>query len=68
MIRLVCLLLTLLSASASAVTLAQLQQRFASQPVIRASFVQVRSIAGMAQPLVSRGQLLIAQPQGPWWH
>lgn len=68
MIRLVCLLLTLLSASASAVTLEQLQQRFASQPVIRASFVQVRSIAGMAQPLVSRGQLLIAQQQGLWWH
>ncbi len=42
--------------------------RFASQPVIRASFVQVRSIAGMAQPLVSRGQLLIAQQQGLWWH
>lgn len=68
MIRLVCLLLTLLSASASAVTLEQLQQRFASQPVIRASFVQVRSIAGMAQPLVSRGQVLIAQQQGLWWH
>ncbi|MBK4768919.1 MULTISPECIES: outer membrane lipoprotein carrier protein LolA [Pantoea] len=68
MIRLFCLLLTLLSASASAVTLEQLQQRFASQPVIRASFVQVRSIAGMAQPLVSRGQLLIAQQQGLWWH
>jgi len=68
MIRLVCLLLTLLSASASAVTLEQLQQRFASQPVIRASFVQLRSIAGMAQPLVSRGQLLIAQQQGLWWH
>ncbi|MDR6298945.1 outer membrane lipoprotein carrier protein LolA [Pantoea dispersa] len=68
MIRLVCLLLTLLSASASAVTLEQLQLRFASQPVIRASFVQVRSIAGMAQPLMSRGQLLIAQQQGLWWH
>ncbi|KTS16609.1 membrane protein [Pantoea dispersa] len=68
MIRLFCLLLTLLSASASAVTLEQLQQRFASQPVIRASFVQVRSIAGVAQPLVSRGQLLIAQQQGLWWH
>jgi len=27
----------------------------------------VRTIAGMAQPLVSRGQLLIAQQQGLWW-
>ncbi|XXN65807.1 outer membrane lipoprotein carrier protein LolA [Enterobacter ludwigii] len=54
-------------ANASAVTLEQLQQRFASQPVIRANFVQVRTIEGMAQPLVSRGQLLIAQQQGLWW-
>lgn len=68
MIRLFCLLLTLICASAHAVTLDQLQQRFASQPVIRANFEQVRTIAGMSQPLVSRGQLLIAQQQGLWWH
>ena len=68
MIRLFCLLLTLICASAHAVTLDQLQQRFASQPVIRANFEQVRTISGMSQPLVSRGQLLIAQQQGLWWH
>lgn len=68
MIRLFCLLLTLICASAHAVTLEQLQQRFASQPVIRANFEQVRTISGMSQPLVSRGQLLIAQQQGLWWH
>ena len=68
MIRLFCLLLTLVCASAHAVTLDQLQQRFASQPVIRANFEQVRTISGMSQPLVSRGQLLIAQQQGLWWH
>jgi len=66
-IRTLCLLLLVICANASAVTLEQLQQRFASQPVIRANFVQVRTIAGMAQPLVSRGQLLIAQQQGLWW-
>ncbi|ERK07042.1 putative transmembrane protein [Pantoea sp. AS-PWVM4] len=60
-------LLLLWNVAAHAVTLDQLQQRFASQPVIRANFVQVRTIAGMAQPLVSRGQLLIAQQQGLWW-
>jgi outer membrane lipoprotein-sorting protein len=60
-------MLLLLCAHASAVTLEQLQQRFASQPVIRANFVQVRTISGMAQPLVSRGQLVIAQQQGLWW-
>ena len=68
MIRLFCLLLTLICASAHAVTLEQLQQRFASQQVIRANFEQVRTISGMSQPLVSRGQLLIAQQQGLWWH
>ncbi|MBK0090433.1 outer membrane lipoprotein carrier protein LolA [Erwinia sp. S59] len=61
-------MLTLLCASAQAITLDQLQQRFASQPVIRANFEQVRTISGMSQPLVSRGQLLIAQQQGLWWH
>jgi len=66
-IRTLCLLLLVMCANASAVTLEQLQQRFASQPVIRANFVQVRTIEGMAQPLVSRGQLLIAQQQGLWW-
>lgn len=60
-------LLLLWSVAAHAVALEQLQQRFASQPVIRANFVQVRTISGMAQPLVSRGQLLIAQQQGLWW-
>lgn len=65
--RILMILLLLCSASVSAVTLDQLQQRFASQPVIRANFVQVRTIAGMAQPLVSRGELLIAQQQGLWW-
>lgn len=67
MIKSLCAMLLLLCAHASAVTLEQLQQRFASQPVIRANFVQVRTISGMAQPLVSRGQLVIAQQQGLWW-
>ena len=68
MIRLLCLLLTLTCNSVSAVTLEQLQHRFASQSVIRASFVQERTISGMAQPLVSRGEMVIAQRQGLWWH
>lgn len=56
------------SSYASAVTLEQLQQRFAAQPVIRADFTQTRSISGMAQPLKSNGEMLIAQQQGLWWH
>lgn len=68
MLRVVLTGLLLWVSAASAVTLEQLQQRFASQPVIRADFVQTRTISGMTQPLVSHGKLLIAQQQGLWWH
>lgn len=60
--------LLLLSAAAQAVTLDDLQHRFASQPVVRADFSQLREIKGMAQPLKSSGELLIAQDKGLWWH
>ncbi len=68
MLKIIFTSLLLWTSAASAVTLAQLQQRFASQPVIRANFVQTRTISGMKQPLVSHGNLLIAQQQGLWWH
>lgn len=54
-------------ASAQALTLDDLQQRFASQPVVRADFSQTRQIEGMAKPLSSRGEMLIARRQGLWW-
>ena len=59
--------LALFSLQVQAVTLDELQQRFASQPVVRADFSQQREINGMAQPLKSSGQLLIAQDKGLWW-
>ena len=68
MLKILLTSLLLWASAASAVTLEQLQQRFASQPVIRADFTQTRTISGMAQPLVSRGEMLIAQQQGLWWH
>lgn len=67
MIRMLFTLLMLTSLSVQAVTLDALQQRFASQPVVRADFSQLRTIKGMAQPLKSSGQLLIAQDKGLWW-
>lgn len=66
--RLLIASLALFSVASGAVTLDDLQQRFASQPVVRADFTQSRAIKGMAQPLKSSGQLLIAQQQGLWWH
>jgi outer membrane lipoprotein-sorting protein len=61
------LVLTFLSVTAHAVTLEELQQRFSQVPVLRADFAQQRIISGMAQPLNSSGNLLIAQQQGLWW-
>ncbi|MZG44223.1 outer membrane lipoprotein carrier protein LolA [Dickeya dianthicola] len=57
-----------LSLTAQAVTLDELQQRFSSQPVVRADFTQMRQIKGMAQPLKSSGAMLIARQNGLWWH
>ena len=61
------LVLTFLSVTAHAVTLEELQQRFSQVPVLRADFAQQRTISGMAQPLNSSGNLLIAQQQKLWW-
>lgn len=60
--------LALSSCAVQGVTLDQLQQRFSLQPVVRADFSQSRAIAGIAKPLVSSGQLVIARDKGLWWH
>lgn len=59
--------LTVFSVTANAVALEELQQRFSQVPVLRAEFAQQRTISGMAQPLNSSGNLLIARQQGLWW-
>ncbi|MDC9594598.1 LolA family protein [Xenorhabdus sp. IM139775] len=53
---------------AHAITLEELQQRFAHQPAVRAHFTQVRQIQGMPQPLSSNGEMLVSQDKGLWWH
>ncbi|AWH88883.1 LolA family protein [Limnobaculum parvum] len=58
----------LLSQTASAVTLDDLQQRFSHQPVLRAQFEQQRTISGMSQPLKSNGNVLIAKAHGLIWN
>ncbi|QCT20915.1 outer membrane lipoprotein carrier protein LolA [Jejubacter calystegiae] len=62
------LALLLCSAAAQAITLDELHQRFAQQPVVRAKFEQQRQIKDMGQPLWSSGELLIARDKGLWWH
>ncbi|MBD2821951.1 outer membrane lipoprotein carrier protein LolA [Xenorhabdus sp. 42] len=53
---------------AHGITLDELQQRFAHQPVVRADFKQVRQIQGMPQPLNSSGEMLVSPHKGLWWH
>lgn len=62
------IVLALFTASVQALTLDDLQQRFSQQPVVRADFIQSRSIQGMTKPLVSSGQLLMVRDKGLWWH
>lgn len=50
------LLALLISPLVSAITLDELQQRFAEQPVVRAHFEQTRTIKDMPQPLRSQGR------------
>ncbi|PCM80334.1 LolA family protein [Enterobacter cloacae] len=61
------LLALIFSPLVSAVTLDELQQRFAEQPVVRAHFEQVRTIKDMPQPLRSQGEMMIARDSGLLW-
>ena len=49
-------------------TLAQLQQQLAAEPTRRAHFHQEKAVAGLAAPLLSRGELLFSHSKGLWWH
>jgi hypothetical protein len=65
--KIILMALLCLSFTASAITLDDVQRSFASQPVVRAKFQQERQISGMAQPLHSSGEVLIAKTKGLWW-
>ncbi|XBS70900.1 outer membrane lipoprotein carrier protein LolA [Acerihabitans sp. KWT182] len=68
MLKIIIAAFVLFSGVTQGVTLDQIQQRFSRQPVVRADFIQSRTITGMAKPLISSGQLLIARDKGLWWH
>ncbi|MGB7800146.1 LolA family protein [Buttiauxella sp.] len=65
--KIILMALLFISFTASAITLDDVQRSFASQPVVRAKFQQERQISGMAQPLHSSGEVLIAKSKGLWW-
>ena len=50
-----------------ALTLEQLQQRFSQYSVIRANFIQDRTIQGFNQSLHSTGKMIISKDLGLWW-
>jgi hypothetical protein len=61
------MVLLCISSAANAITLDQVQRSFAAQSVVRAKFQQERQINGMAQPLHSSGEILVARNYGLWW-
>lgn len=61
-ISIICLL-----GNAYALSLEDLQMRFAKHTVLRADFEQTRNISGISAPLVSKGRLIMSQAHGVWW-
>ncbi|WP_312743748.1 outer membrane lipoprotein carrier protein LolA [Cedecea neteri] len=59
--------LLLVAQVTGAVTLDDIQKRFAAVPVMRAQFEQERQIKGMAQPLHSSGRIVVTKYKGLWW-
>jgi len=51
-----------------AAALALLQQRLQVTPVLRGDFEQRRTLAGFRNPVVSRGEFVVARDRGVWWH
>ena len=45
-----------------------LHERLKVAPVLQGAFEQTKTLAGFRNPLVSRGEFLVARGQGVWWH
>ena len=65
---LVCLQPAAATTSASPQTLAELQRQLTAAPTLRAHFVQLKRVSGLAQPLRSSCELLFSRAHGLWWH
>lgn len=56
-------------ASAPAVDAARpIHERLKISPVLKGEFEQVKTLKGFRNPLVSRGEFIVARGQGVWWH
>ena len=47
---------------------ALVQQRLQVSPVLTGEFEQTKTLKGFRNPLVSKGEFLVARGQGVWWH
>jgi outer membrane lipoprotein-sorting protein len=45
-----------------------LHERLKASPVLKGQFEQTKTLKGFRNPLVSRGEFLVARGQGVWWH
>ncbi len=43
-------------------------ERLKVAPVLRGEFEQTKTLKGFRNPLVSKGEFLVARGQGVWWH
>ena len=60
-------LTVMISVSAQAISLPELQQQLSNQPIVRGDFEQTRKMEMFNQPLTSQGQFLLAEKQGLLW-
>ena len=57
------------AAAAQSVDFARLlHERLKTSPVLKGDFEQAKTLKGFKNPLVSRGEFLVARGQGVWWH
>ncbi|MCK9684292.1 LolA family protein [Scleromatobacter humisilvae] len=45
-----------------------MRERLKVSPVLKGEFEQTKTLKGFRNPLVSRGEFLVARGQGVWWH
>ena len=45
-----------------------LHERLKTAPVLKGEFEQTKTLKGFKNPLVSKGEFLVARGQGVWWH
>ncbi len=56
------------SAAADADVAGLIHDRLKTAPVLKGEFEQSKTLKGFRNPLVSKGEFLVARGQGVWWH